>query len=443
MPIRDYNDSAYYYEKGRNLVFRDTARHRWEIETTVGLPVEKALPYTAETVDKYLDHTEMKMLPGPTANMEPITAAKYPRESHYELAKRQEAFVLPRPLIDIIASVSRLSRLVWYPSLLRMQWAAYTTEKAKYSLEENDFHTAASHLATVFGTLLPSLFVVRNKETNTERHFLEHVWEMLSGLVDVQQFVKLLEDLIETEMKFVIHNKKNEDIGFIRRLATYATKINTIRENRIGPPALALAEHIEASQKRIEEIERRILEKPISGTSHFRVIMLDLPPRQTRLVRFVSRLTQRPSCNLIFEDGNTQVMRQSIEWYAWVLDVKNQYRIRLLRVISDIRKSIEKWHRANHPLHIDDEDNYIWEIGFKPVPKKRGTGMRMKWVTEPSKPHKLMASDIQRIRAANLDARFYENFNQNEKLIAIYEEAKGRHAELVKRYERMTKGLSS
>lgn len=285
--IKDVNESALWYEHGRNLVWRDSARHRYAPTENLG-PHEKSDPYKpgyelpgADLKLLELAHQQRQLLLASGSKVGPwqfdaIEAelaradrggvAHAQKNGALELRGMEECHALPRPLVDIVLSVSRLgggAAPQWFADrALLMPWARTAVQemiecKSMPSL-------AAAQAAQLFGTFLPGFFL--GKLTKEQSKIFQQAWDTLLIYVDAPKFLGLLK----------------AEIGAVETADLNSWK--TCHEVRSGP-------HVLTSAERIRELEAKIfsLDSTLQGQLKSAVIgdvevMKFVPARKHKII---------------------------------------------------------------------------------------------------------------------------------------------------------------
>ena len=262
MPIYDKNESEKLVNHGMNSVWRDTARHRF-VPTFKDGPTGKAEPYNAPYVallaegkTLVLEGEEQHALPVPRGSFEIVEKGV----SDINLSA-PTGHVLPLPLVDRILATSRLDRFEpktnWYPSALRLKWAAYELGLATAANARGDRHTAACSLADVFGTLLPGFLVSKNPEAEGNRFVREELelfrraWNGLALFVDETFFIKHLLSA------FAGCTPEDKDISMfsLHRSCPYVYLVRSP-----GTPEFVEAERLTKLEESLRKFEEQIVE---------------------------------------------------------------------------------------------------------------------------------------------------------------------------------------
>jgi hypothetical protein len=228
------------------MVWKDTARHRHEIIPATLGPHSKALPYVPP-YQASLDNPDMPLLPLLDTLLLPAPSNGDDRHENEietiaqvktELQRHCEYHVLPGPIVDRILSVMGDRKRRWYRSPLRLQWAKQALTAARDSISKGNLHETALGFATVFGTLMPSLF--RPEATQEEKTLCDSAWKHLVSLADpVFLLQQLGKDMWGTGSNIL-------EIQAMGSLFEY---------ERIGPHGLRVAEQIEIIEKKIIDME--------------------------------------------------------------------------------------------------------------------------------------------------------------------------------------------
>jgi hypothetical protein len=246
MPIYDQNESLRHVNHGMNKVWRDVGRHRYEPTFREG-PCTKATPYVpayikllANAAVGELPWISTKELPAPVDALAPVPGEA---KVHAIVADDSYNHVLPRPLLDIIVSVSRarVQENTWYPSPLRLAWAHERLQIGQQLLASGNLSRAAATFAEVFGTLLPGLTAPAAGQD--EKSMAELSWRMLAQLVDAEVFLRWL-------MQALVGIMPDENT----MTSVYSVSFRLSHEFRIGTDVLRLAEEIQVVERQIEQM---------------------------------------------------------------------------------------------------------------------------------------------------------------------------------------------
>ena len=268
MPIYESDDSVFWTNKGRNLVFRDTARHRAD-------PLERCGPHTiakeyAYPMQKQLEHKIAPQLVAPT----PLTAdleVKYSflrteeRVNAWLMQIKHNAFVMPLPLVDLALFVSRMGVVApqywYYPSALRIEWARHELAISNFYLSAGDGRKAAEAATKVFGTLLPAMLT--QNPFHQESQIFKTAWQTLQLLVDAESFLEklfresriIVDDRQLGKLKDIWEREPGMKKYFINPATNELDSRTTVQ--RIGPRELTIAEELKDTEQELNRINMK------------------------------------------------------------------------------------------------------------------------------------------------------------------------------------------
>lgn len=392
------------------MVWRDAARHRGDPLTRIG-PSTKALPYLPaylkliQSSEPYeLPWIDMKALPGPSGDLAP--AAVHAAALSRALAENPSIHVLPMPLIDVIMAVSRLrvSRGEWYPSAIRKGWAEQRMGEAKSALVHGKLVDAATALAEVFGTMLPSFW--SEAADKSERGIGEQAWQALGQLVDQSVFVGLL------YQAFAGVSPDDNQITF-SSLSRHAGGFKAI-----GPGELQAAEEIQRIDEEIVAAEASPRE-PITTT----LDRWDIPERLWAVPHGTLRLCGEPFLVTMSYGDDGPSMRPAY----WGYDADD----RLLLFAPD--GIIDDMRAAAGPLIGDREWVVVPRVSIRtgarcPHCRLMARGLLMGGTAS------LTGEHAKRVEAVNEEVRGPAEKRQRERAEATIIELKKRHRKLVSAY---------
>jgi len=356
MPIRDVNESERACEHGRNMVWRDAARHRYEPTMHIG-PKGKAKPYAPryiaalpEVAQKCLEFSGQLALPSPT------DSAIVRKEVNELAVCEPHQHVLPGPLIDLIVSISRLSIPdgQWIDSELRVPWARETMDNGNATLKTGNCHLAATMFARVFGTMLTGFLM--SKLTRDEEAVFRASWGSLQEFVDDNFIPELL-----------AATGSHRQAKTLEDMRWHNTIIPSREFNRVGAPELLLAEDIHKLNRAIESLRATAMP---TGRDDVAVEPLTFTASKALRLRIVGDVMVFPP-SLVGE-------RHKLNRYAvWVIDsTTKKPRLKLWKV--------RKWMAD---IISQRETNELW-LTWSPTetPQSMGTNdFIIKWMgsTEP------------------------------------------------------------
>lgn len=311
MPIEvDDNYTLQHYRIGMEWAWKDTARHRNDATGHIGehTKAQEYAPMYLSDATKCLPMLRQNLLPAPTemglAEVDDIPV----------LRTTCKQFVLPRPLVDVVLSTSRLNclRHDWYPSPLRAKWAEHAMSRACSLIASERYNDAAIYIASVFGTLLCGHLV--DGLTPEESNLFRRATGALGHLVDMSLFLEQL--YLACGVPYASSLK-----GINR------TKAIEIRE-RYGPKELQLAERAAALAIKIEQLEKRIEEEGLpQGRDTIDFEILSIANRPVVYLHLVGDIMTfepesergRPRFSVWVidrEDGRLKLARLRPEWYT-------------------------------------------------------------------------------------------------------------------------------
>lgn len=343
MPIQDENDTLRHFMWGVGRAYKEMAHFSKMPAITAG-PAQRARPYTAGYLQgptsaaarclPFLRPPELGLDDEPPpmelarVDIEPLTAADA------SLDVRSQYHVLPRPLVDVILSVSRNGwREGWRWGATRRAWAEHRLLQAAQAIEWRHFRDAAIAAAEVWGTLLPGYLLYGL--TGDERSQFDRAWIVLREMVDIKLFMGLLAEQLHVSLK----EGQEEDITAMRM---DVRRRKLIFDDLIGPQELQLAEQIEAAEAAVAESLRRMDEDGLpTGSSTFDVECLSIGPRARLRVRLAGNVHE-------FHPLPGQGGR--CRYVVWVLD-RADGRVKLLRLKSHMADQLRAMVAGAAALH--------------------------------------------------------------------------------------------
>jgi hypothetical protein len=355
MSIRDYSESERHYEHGRNMVWRDVGKHR-HLPTSNSLDSHgRALEYSPayilslpNTIVKCLEYTARAALPAPAEAQLARDDAELPAVCE------PQNHVLPRPLIDIIVSVSRLSLRdgIWMKSELRVPWAQQKLDETRKLLQAARCDEAAQTISSVFGTLLPGF--LSGRLTSDEDGLFRASWATLGELVDASFISALIAEIGGDR-----HARSLEDL---RRRNSIMPEQDF---KRVGSPELLLAEDIKELDLEIARL--RSIALPPGKVEEYEI--LSFKRYRPRTLRIVGEGV------MIFAPGHVGE-KHSLDRYAcWVIDQsRRRPRLKLWKMrrwlADEINRRTSDTIRAEwHPISFKNSRSKA-DFSFIPAGQK-------------------------------------------------------------------------